>query len=78
MRRGSRDGGGRTGDRRRGGEGGRTRGVRDGGETDPVAGAAGGDGASRTTTLDATGLVNALPVSSDFDNGTFTGGDPDA
>ncbi|MEU2075808.1 hypothetical protein [Streptomyces sp. NPDC013489] len=52
--------------------------MRDGGETDPVAGAAGGDGASRTTTLDATGLVNALPVSSDFDNGTFTGGDPDA
>lgn len=49
----------------------------DGGGTDPVAGAAGGDGASRTTTLDATGLVKALPVSSDFDNGTFTGGDPE-
>ncbi|MFE6783068.1 hypothetical protein ACFVFF_12455 [Streptomyces sp. NPDC057680] len=49
----------------------------DGGGTDQGAGAAGGDGASRATTLDATGLVNALPVSSDFDNGTFTGGDPE-
>ncbi|MCX5229446.1 hypothetical protein [Streptomyces sp. NBC_00233] len=49
----------------------------DGDGTDPVTGAAGGKEAFRPTTLDATGLVNALPVSSDFSNGTFTGGDPE-
>ncbi|MCX4984246.1 hypothetical protein [Streptomyces sp. NBC_00572] len=49
----------------------------DGDGTDPVTGAADGKEKIQPASLDATGLINALPISSDFSSGTYTGGDPE-
>ncbi|WP_328941953.1 hypothetical protein OG259_10060 [Streptomyces sp. NBC_00250] len=49
----------------------------DGDGTDAVAGGAEGKDKVQSVSLDATGLINALPVASEFSDGTYTGGDPE-
>ncbi len=47
----------------------------DGDATEAVTGTGGGEEKYQPAALDATGLINALPLSSDFSSGTYSGGD---
>lgn len=49
----------------------------DGDGTGAATGIADGKEKVQPASLDATGLINALPVSSEFSDGTYTGGDPE-